>query len=136
MSTAETFTLNALYYSPQGPYVLDYVGGFKDIKKKQIRSILPLEETFLDDPVRLIRAVKYAAKADFSLSRPLKKAIRKYAGEMGCCSSSRLTEEVFKILQCGKARKIFEELMGYGILPPHAAGDIQADRRKNGGPLT
>ena len=48
------FTLNALYYTPRGPYVLDYVGGFKDIKERRIRSLLPLGKTFLDDPVRLI----------------------------------------------------------------------------------
>ena len=61
--------------------------------------------------------MKYAGKTGFSLPFSLKRALRKYAGEMGRCPSSRLTEEVFKILQCGNARKIFEDLMHYGIFP-------------------
>jgi len=59
------FTMNALFYDPEQQIVVDYVGGMEDIKKKQVVPIIPLSEIFTDDPVRMIRAVKYAAATGF-----------------------------------------------------------------------
>ena len=55
------FTLNALYYDPILEQVIDYVDGMRDIKKHIIRPVIPLETIFIDDPVRMLRAIKYAA---------------------------------------------------------------------------
>jgi len=110
------FSLNALYYDPREQAILDYVDGFKDIESRRVRSLLPLDSTFKEDPVRMIRALKYAVITGFNVERRLKKEIRKQAHEIGECSTSRLTEEVFKILQSGVSVGILRSLHDYGLL--------------------
>ena len=70
------FTLNALYYDPILEQVIDYVDGMRDIKKHIIRPVIPLETIFIDDPVRMLRAIKYAAKTDSKMSFLLRHKIR------------------------------------------------------------
>ncbi len=111
------FTMNALYYSPEKEQVLDYVGGFEDIRARRIRSLLPIETTFVDDPVRMVRAVKYAVGTGFDLPPKLRARIRKSADELARCSSSRMTEEVFKILQSGRSAAVFTLSMELGLFP-------------------
>jgi len=110
------FSLNALFYSPEEGYVLDYVGGYKDIQNRRMRSLIDLNVTFLDDPVRLVRAVKYAENTGCAIPFAMRRAMKKYAGEMARCPSSRLTEEIFKILQCGNSAGIFRKLEDYKLL--------------------
>jgi len=117
------FTMNALFYDPEQQIVVDYVGGMDDIKKKQVVPIIPLSEIFTDDPVRMIRAVKYAAMADFSLPMNLKLKIKKQSKLLASISPSRLTEEIFKIIHSNKAAIIVDMLdkMGlYSYLQPEA----------------
>jgi len=118
------FTLNALYYDPEQQIVVDYVGGMDDIKKKLIKPIINLNEIFSDDPVRMIRAVKYAAAAGFSLPGNLKMKITSQSNLLTSISPSRLTEEIFKIVNSDKAGVIVEFLdrMGiYSYIQPQAA---------------
>jgi poly(A) polymerase len=118
------FTLNALFYDPQKQIVVDYVGGLKDIRRKKIKPIIPLEMIFSDDPVRMIRAVKYAAAAGFTLPLTLKWKIRQQSSLLAGVSHSRLTEEISKIIRSPKAAKIVEalEALGlYGYLQPEAS---------------
>jgi len=61
------FSLNALFYDPETQIVVDYVGGMADIRRRKIRPIIPPEVIFKDDPVRMIRAVKYAAATGFHI---------------------------------------------------------------------
>jgi poly(A) polymerase len=111
------FTLNALYYSPEDETLLDYVGGLKDIRSGKVRAVIPLESIFEEDPVRMIRAVKYAVTTSCRLERKLKKRIGRSADLLSDISASRMTEEVFKILQSGFARPILEECVNFGLLP-------------------
>jgi len=118
------FTLNALYYDPEQQLVIDYVGGMEDIKNKRIKPIIALSEIFTDDPVRMIRAAKYAAKTGFSLPINLKMKIASQSSLLASISPSRLTEEIFKILHSEKAADIVDLLdkMGlYAYLQPQAA---------------
>jgi poly(A) polymerase len=118
------FTMNALFYDPAQQIVIDYVGGIRDIREKRVRSIIPLSTIFRDDPVRMIRAVKYGAAAGFSLSMPLKWQIRRQSALLSMVSPSRLTEEIFKIIHSSQAGHIVESLdhMGlYSYLQPAAA---------------
>lgn len=109
------FTMNALYYSPDKEQILDYVGGYEDIRAGRVKEIVPLETTFIEDPVRMIRAIKYSAGAGFTLSQRFKSRIRKSRDELTRCSPSRMTEEVLKILQSGSAGAIFDMAMQLGI---------------------
>ncbi|MDR2953191.1 MAG: polynucleotide adenylyltransferase PcnB, partial [Treponema sp.] len=70
------FTMNALFYDPDQQIVIDYVGGMKDMRKKIVRPVISLAEIFADDPVRMIRAVKYAAATGFSLPLSLQWKIK------------------------------------------------------------
>ena len=118
------FTMNALFYDPGQQVVVDYVGGMKDIKAKRVRPIIPLATIFTDDPVRMIRAVKYGAATGFALPFSLKRKIKKQSHLLSTVSPSRLTEEIFKIIHSSQADRIVDALdsMGlYAYLQPEAA---------------
>ena len=97
------FTLNALYYDPLKMQIIDYVGGVRDIKKQVIKPVIPLDTIFVEDPVRMLRAVKYAASTGFKLPIQLKRKICKSAHLLSPVSPSRLTEELLKIINSGHA---------------------------------
>jgi poly(A) polymerase len=88
----------------------------KDFKKKKISSIIDLRYTFQEDPVRMIRAIKYSMTTGFDLRWNVKRAIRANASELGKVSTSRLTEEVNKILSSGYSRAIIQALNKYRLL--------------------
>jgi poly(A) polymerase len=118
------FTMNALFYDPGQQIVVDYIGGMKDIRGKLVRPIIPLSTIFTDDPVRMIRAVKYGAAAGFTLPLTLKWKIKNQSRLLSSVSPSRLTEEIFKIIHSPQACRIVDELdhMGlYAYLQPRAA---------------
>jgi poly(A) polymerase len=109
------FTLNALFYDPGQQIVVDYVGGMKDIKKKRIEPIIPLSTIFRDDPVRMIRAVKYGAATGFRLPLRLRRRIKKQSPLLAAVSPSRLTEEISKIIHSSSAAPIVEALEALGL---------------------
>ncbi|MDD3823870.1 MAG: polynucleotide adenylyltransferase PcnB [Sphaerochaetaceae bacterium] len=110
------FSVNSLYYDPTDGQLIDFNHAMQDIKRKRIRSILPLPGSFSEDPVRMIRAIKYSVTTSFALQFDIRRAIRKSAGELARVSSSRLTEEVSKILSSGDSAKIFRELQRYKLM--------------------
>lgn len=110
------FSVNSLYYDPTNGQLLDFNNAMEDFKKKRISSVIPLDETFNEDPVRMIRAIKYASTTGFTLRWSIRVAIRKHSGELSRVSTSRLTEEVNKILASGHSVKIFNELNRYRLL--------------------
>jgi poly(A) polymerase len=125
------FSLNALFYDPGKQIVVDYVGGMKDIRERRIRPIIPLSAIFKDDPVRMIRAVKYGAAAGCSLPFLLRWKIKGQAGLLSSVSPSRLTEEIMKIIHSSDAALIVENLEAYGLyeyLQPEAAKLLKENR--------
>jgi poly(A) polymerase len=109
------FSLNALFYDPNKQVVVDYVGGVKDIRNRLIRPIIPLSYIFKDDPVRMIRAMKYAAATGFKLPLALRWKIKKQASLLEPVSPSRLTEEILKIIHSPYAAEITEGLESFGL---------------------
>ena len=125
------FSLNALFYDPIKQLVVDYVGGMKDIRKRVIRPIISLQNIFTDDPVRMIRAVKYSAVSGFKIPFSVKWRIRKHSGLLAGVSPSRLTEEIFKIINSPHALKIvkgLDELKIFTYLQPRAAEQFKITR--------
>lgn len=110
------FTFNALYYDPTDQTLVDFVGGFKDLRAGRIRPIIPLGRIFKEDPVRIIRGVKYGVVAGFSIPLALKRAIKKDTHLLANVSHSRMTEEFFKILASGKSEPIFRSLSEFKLL--------------------
>ena len=128
------FTFNALFYSPQDQQVLDYVGGVKDIHKKKIVSMIPLKETFVEDPVRMVRALKYSVTTGSKIPFKLKRYIKKSAPLLMSCSISRLSEEIFKILQSGHSWSIMQkavELDLFHYLLPEIEEKFHGSRGKD-----
>ena len=124
------FTLNALYYDPLKEQIIDYVGGVDDIKRKVVRPVIPLDHIFVEDPVRMLRAVKYAATTGFHMPLSLRRKIRKSVHLMSPVSPSRLTEELLKIMNSGHAYEIIKLAMDvdlYMYLQPGASAMIYAD---------
>jgi poly(A) polymerase len=100
------FTLNALFYCPLKRIMIDYVDGFSDIRARRIRPLSDPEVSFMEDPVRMIRGVKYAAITGFQLPGSLAGMIKKLRHELARCSPERVTEEVYKILASGYAADV------------------------------
>lgn len=110
------FTLNALYYSPKEEEIIDFVGGVKDIRKGMVRCVVPLKMTFQEDPVRMLRAVKYSVSSKGRIPFRLAFKIKMSANLLKDCSISRLSEELFKILQSGRSAAIFKELIRFKLI--------------------
>ena len=97
------FTINALFYDIATFSIIDYVGGLKDLEHKLIRSIGDPGVRFLEDPVRMLRAVVFAARLDFRIDEPILEAIEVHRHEIARAAPARLMEEYFKILRSGFA---------------------------------
>ena len=110
------FSVNSLYLNPLDKTVLDFNDAIRDFKRKKIVSLIPLSYTFKEDPVRMIRAIKYKNTTGFSLSYSLMHCIRKHSGLIQTVSKSRLTEELTKILSTGNCKDIITDLSKYGLL--------------------
>jgi poly(A) polymerase len=110
------YTVNALYYDPTDGMLYDFNKSMLDFKRRRIRSVLPLTSSFIEDPVRMIRAIKYSVTTGFALQFDVKRAMKRHATELAKVSSSRLTEEVTKILSSGDSAAIFNELYRHKLL--------------------
>lgn len=109
------FTINALYYDPLKEQVIDYVGGVKDIRNRKMVTVIPLADIFQDDPVRMIRAAKYAVSTGCVIPDKVGKVMRKQSHLLQPVSPSRLTEELIKILHSGRARDTIAMLLRYDL---------------------
>lgn len=110
------YSINAFYYNPRNGQLLDYNNSMEDFRKRRIRSLIPLSYSFSEDPVRMIRAIKYEVTTGFNLAWDVKRAIRRNARHLEGCSTSRMTEEIGKILSSGHCTDIFLELKKYKLL--------------------
>src|SRR4051812_32519839 len=99
------FTINALFYDIGSYSIIDYVNGLQDLEARLIRSIGDPAVRFLEDPVRMLRAVVLAARLDFDIDEPILDAIETYRHEIGRAAPARMLEEFFKILRSGSAEK-------------------------------
>ncbi|MFT7014990.1 MAG: poly(A) polymerase, partial [Pseudohongiellaceae bacterium] len=104
------FTINALYYSLDQFRVLDFCGGIEDLNSHSIRMIGDPEARYREDPVRMLRAIRFAAKLDFDLETSTAEPIDKLAYLLESISSARLFDETIKLLTGGNAVKTFELL--------------------------
>jgi poly(A) polymerase len=112
------FTINALFYDIGTFSLIDYVGGLEDLRQRVIRSIGDPLQRFEEDPVRMLRAVAFASRLDFTLDPPIVSAIRQQRHLMAMASPARLVEEYYKILRSGSAERTFRLLAEHGLLEP------------------
>ncbi|MEQ1484267.1 polynucleotide adenylyltransferase PcnB [Methyloglobulus sp.] len=109
------FTVNALYYNIKDYSVVDYVGGMEDHKASTLKLIGDPETRFREDPVRMLRAVRFAVKLGFNLDPDCQKAIHTTSTLLESIPSARLYDEVLKLFLSGYAVQTFEMLRHYGL---------------------
>ncbi len=110
------FTINGLLMDPLSGEVLDYVGGRGDLEKKVVRTIGEPERRFAEDKLRMLRAVRFAARFGYWIDEATFAAIRKLAPQVHQVSHERIRDEIVKMLTEGKARRAFELLDETGLL--------------------
>lgn len=110
------FTVNALYYTTRDFSVHDYCNGLEDIKNRTLRMIGDPTTRYKEDPVRMLRAVRFAAKLGFGIEPGTAKPIRELGGLLNNVSDARLFEEVLKLFLNGSATATFNLLREYDLL--------------------
>lgn len=110
------FTINGLLYDPFAHTIIDYVGGFADLKKGLLRTIGQPFLRFKQDPVRMIRLVKFYARFGFTIDPETKIALLECRSEITKSSSARVLEELLRMLESTAALPFFEQLTHYGLL--------------------
>lgn len=115
------FTINAMYYDPERQQVLDYHGGMKDIRNKTLRIIGMPEARYREDPVRMLRVVRFAAKLGFSIAQPTRAPIKVMAALINNVPAARVFDEMLKLLMSGHALACLQQLrkegLHHGLLP-------------------
>jgi len=120
-SIRRDFTVNALYYDPVSETVLDYHNGLRDLRKKSVRVIGDARARYREDPVRMLRAARFAAKLGFTIDERTRKPIHEMAHLLENVPPSRVYEEMQKLLLSGHAstsvRQLRSEGLHHGLLP-------------------
>lgn len=125
------FTANALYYAIADFSVRDYCGGFEDVRNRVLKLIGDPETRYREDPVRMLRAVRLAAKLGFAIDPGSAEPIPRLAPLLREASSARLFEECLKLFLSGHAEASFLGLETHGLLPsllPETAVALAANR--------
>jgi poly(A) polymerase len=117
-ATRRDFTINAMYYDPETQIVVDYHGGIKDAKKRTLRMIGDAATRYREDPVRIIRAVRFAAKLNplgFKLDAKTAEPLVRSQDLLADVPQSRLFDEMLKLLQTGHSLATIEQLKVLGL---------------------
>ena len=120
-ATRRDFTINAMYYDPASQAVLDYHGGIADIRDKKLRIIGEPEARYREDPVRMLRVVRFAAKLKFTIDPASSAPIRVMAPLIDNVPAARVFDEMLKLLMSGHALACLQQLrkegLHHGLLP-------------------
>jgi len=111
------FTVNGLFLDVDTGEVIDHVGGLKDIEARLVRTIGDPNVRFREDPVRILRAVKFAARCELSIEPETYEAIVTNVREIEKCPHARVSEEFFRLMRAGAGRKSIELLCELKLLP-------------------
>jgi len=112
------FTVNALYYTTRNFAVYDYTSGIHDLEERIIRIIGDPETRYREDPVRMLRAVRFAAKLDFDIEAATAAPISRLAPMLGAVPAARMFDEVLKLLMAGHGAATYELMREYGLFEP------------------
>ncbi len=110
------FTVNALYYNIADYSIWDYTGGVEDVRHRTLRLIGDPATRYREDPVRMLRAVRFAATLDFSIAPGSAAPIRELGNLLGDVPPARLYEELLKLFHIGTGRRAFDLLLEYDLL--------------------
>jgi len=109
------FTINSLFFDTRNEAIIDYAGGYEDIQAKMIRTIGEEDISLPEDPVRMLRAVKFSVTLNFELHADLLKGIKKYRKQIQKASKARLHEEMNKIFRTGRTFDTIKKFIETGL---------------------
>ncbi|MGL6035973.1 MAG: polynucleotide adenylyltransferase PcnB, partial [Legionella sp.] len=109
------FTINSLYYNVDDSSIVDFTNGVSDVENKLIRMIGDPVVRYTEDPVRMLRAIRFSAKLHFTLAPETEAPFPQISHLITHVSNSRLFDEVTKLYQCGEAETVQKLLIKYGI---------------------
>ena len=119
------FSVNAFYYDPAHNIIFDFFNGVEDLQAGKLRLLGNPVQRYQEDPVRMLRAIRFMAKLDMFLDKPTAKPIKEMAGLLTNIPAARLFDESLKLLQSGEGVKTYQLLREYGlfellfpVLPP------------------
>ena len=110
------FTINGLMLDPENDEVIDFVGGQKDIESGLVRTIGDPAKRFAEDKLRMLRAVRFAARFDYAIDQSTTVAIQSLSADIHQVSNERVRDELTKMLTEGEARRAFQLLDETGLL--------------------
>ena len=120
-ATRRDFSVNALFYDPASQEIWDYHGGVADLRRGRLRMIGSAEQRFREDPIRMLRAVRFAASRGLEPDARTRAPLRRLAGLLANVPPSRLMDEMLKLLLSGHARegvkRLRQEGLHHGVLP-------------------
>jgi len=110
------FTINGLFFDTDKNGVIDYVNGMPDIEARLVRTIGDPDIRFREDPIRILRAVKFAARCELQIEPETQRRMIEHAYEIEKSAPARVTEEFFRLLRMGAAKRSMELLAEMGLL--------------------
>jgi len=126
-------TINGIFYNIADFSLVDYVGGLEDLRRGTIRCIGDPDEKFVQDPVRMIRVIRHAARTGFSVEENTYRSLLTHVERLRLCSPARVRDEFLRELREGAARKSIQFMLETGmllVLFPSLAGPLQDGKRK------
>lgn len=124
------FTINGLYFDLESNQVIDYVNGLADLEARLVRTIGDPDIRFREDPVRILRAVKFAARCNLTIEPETYRRMLEHAEEIQKCAQARVSEEFYRLLRAGAAKRSMELLLEttlLRILAPALDETLEAD---------
>src|SRR5690606_18894266 len=118
------FTINGLFYDVENERIVDFVDGISDLESRIIRTIGEPATRFREDPVRMIRAINFAARLGFHFETATWQALLEVASAITWCSKARVIAEIFKLRRSACSLECFALLLELGLLQatmPHSA---------------
>ncbi|MBA3537068.1 MAG: polynucleotide adenylyltransferase PcnB [Tatlockia sp.] len=109
------FTINSLYYNIENASIVDLTGGTNDVAQRKVRMIGDPEVRYQEDPVRMLRAVRFSAKLHFEIAKETAEPLMRLSPLIRHVSSSRLFDEITKLFQCGEAESVQRLLVEHGL---------------------
>jgi poly(A) polymerase len=129
------FTINALFYDVDRRQILDWVGGMEDVRRRVVHTIGDPETRFREDPVRILRALKFAGRLDLGITPDVYDAIVYCRESLALAARPRLSEEILRLLRGGKARRTIYLAWETGVLDvllPELAALLYDDGEEEG----
>ena len=126
------FTCNALYYNIADFSIWDYTDGAKDVERRHLVLIGDADKRLREDPVRMLRAVRFAAKLDFTIDQTVVESMHKHAELLSNVPAARLFDEFLKMFQAGHAEQTFDLLREHGLFAqmfPATDQELENDTR-------